>query len=1233
MNDSPELLEFYRTLDLEPGASLEEVEQARETLAKTWDPNRFGKDPQQRRRAEKKLRQINRAYERLSSELKEGDDAVAVETLETEAPVEPAPDTGPKRHWSANIFLRSIWIVGILFAVGYLFFDSYARFQSIADTTKITWGDYEIPQADPTSTTGYAFNQHVQVMPALGTDGYHWIMQMERMLDGREGWRVRHVDYDGPPGGRDVHWSSSLHWLTAGLAWMDHIVTHAPMAVSLERTEPWSNTFVFGILMIVLPIIAMRRFGSIPAAILAISFVATYPYYEFSFVGYLDHHGLAASSDMLMVFFLAAAGAGWLRNEALSPENLSPTELALWRWLPDRKMAKVWMIASGIAAGTGLWISTASVIPAMFGVGLGALVSTGYLARDSALGADPFLRRKIPMLMGISVILGAVAVTAVVWLKWGVIWAIIAGLPLGITLGWLAIFGLLKGTSEKAPLGKADPTLWQLWGTAVAATSIFYYLLEYAPSHFTMRLEINHPFYALAAFGAGGLLCRLSWLLNGNGRAQGDFWRNQWFWVLVDIAVLGIFSAIGLLIFYFGDKVSQQDGLKLLFVGWMLGTAGYGVWRFFALSRAQTAKPDEAYWKKQWLAILGGLLMVGVLPATVCYFGESVFVIRPGFLLNLHTDYILEFRTFFKQMSFLSPMQIAGGISFIPITALPMLLLFSAPDLQRPWKAVLVIAMLPALVLLALAFVQIRWLGISCAMWCTGIVVAAAVTTLPGSAFRWKEGFRRPIGILLIIIVLVPFPIFSIYQWRATNLSKNAPPSELDLTQVVTRDVSERIRARLGSEQGVILSGPTTTTWMMYFGGFKGIGTLYWENVEGLRTSAAIYGSTGPWEDVKKLIDKNNVTHICIFSWDAFAEEYARLGQGMRLPPADDLKAQQDQARQLQDAFVVKLLTPGHTLPNWLRLIPYHLPEHPWLRYAYVILLEVVPEMTDQEAMLRHAQWAMATGNQNGYVLATSELGQLLQQNPNYYPALIQNALRLQVMGKPEEFQQAAKIVFDQLSQASTLVLEDRVELAVLLLNSGHTAEAVQQAAAALAMPTTDEKALRHILPERLGSIMQLAVNAPAGSYPAKTFDLGLSLLPSVGRAQVLSDEAVVAAETNPAQAVIYYHDALKASPDFYPAMSGLTMLLATSKDASVRNGAAAIDMGTKAAQAAHVQDAQNMELLAYANAEAGKWDDALFYANMATSFMQNNGKQTDDVAKWAEKVKLFQNHQAFHTM
>jgi hypothetical protein len=59
------LEECYRLLDLDPGATDEEVKSAWRDLTKVWHPDRFGHDRDVQRRAEEKLKAINEAYERI----------------------------------------------------------------------------------------------------------------------------------------------------------------------------------------------------------------------------------------------------------------------------------------------------------------------------------------------------------------------------------------------------------------------------------------------------------------------------------------------------------------------------------------------------------------------------------------------------------------------------------------------------------------------------------------------------------------------------------------------------------------------------------------------------------------------------------------------------------------------------------------------------------------------------------------------------------------------------------------------------------------------------------------------------------------------------------------------------------------------------------------------------------------------------------------------------------------
>ena len=74
------------------------------------------------------------------------------------------------------------------------------------------------------------------------------------------------------------------------------------------------------------------------------------------------------------------------------------------------------------------------------------------------------------------------------------------------TLGALLLWGLFARPGP-SPARKAeaprllDPGLWRTWAVSGALVSLAAYLLEYAPSHMGLRLEVNHPLHALCWWG------------------------------------------------------------------------------------------------------------------------------------------------------------------------------------------------------------------------------------------------------------------------------------------------------------------------------------------------------------------------------------------------------------------------------------------------------------------------------------------------------------------------------------------------------------------------------------------------------------------------------------------------------------------------------------------------------------------------------------------------------------
>lgn len=58
---------YFRVLEIEPGASKDDIKQAYKDLAKVWHPDRFSDDLRLQQKAEEKLKQINAAYHFLKS--------------------------------------------------------------------------------------------------------------------------------------------------------------------------------------------------------------------------------------------------------------------------------------------------------------------------------------------------------------------------------------------------------------------------------------------------------------------------------------------------------------------------------------------------------------------------------------------------------------------------------------------------------------------------------------------------------------------------------------------------------------------------------------------------------------------------------------------------------------------------------------------------------------------------------------------------------------------------------------------------------------------------------------------------------------------------------------------------------------------------------------------------------------------------------------------------------------
>ncbi len=453
-------------------------------------------------------------------------------------------------------------------------------------------------------------------------------------------------------------------------------------------------------------------------------------------------------------------------------------------------------------------------------------------------------------------------------------------------------------------------------------------------------------------------------------------------------------------------------------------------------------------------------LAVALPPVLMVLAPARTFVVADKFLWTLHVDYISEFAPLSDRLHGWESLLVQ--INLLPLLGLGALWLLWRGNLAPVHRARLALSLPPAVLVSLLAGSQQRWLHLACALWLAVLVVVVMATT-GSTSFIWSRP-RRMLAALFLAAVLLPYPV------RAGRDAVGGPTglSAENIRQFAVRDLAFWLRRRTGGDPVVVLSGPTATTELVYHGGLQGVGTLYWENLAGLRALVDIYGATDPARALA-LLRARGVTHLVLLPWGNFAPESARLARGLRATAAVPA-----------GAFALELLASGHGLPDWVRPLPYRLPESDQFKNQFALVLELVPAQTAADAAIRRAQFLGAMGDPTA---ARELVRQVLAENPRHLPGLVLLA-QLQRAARDRPAHTATiQRVLPLLAAAPALEADDRVALA-LELAAGNSLDAAR-AQVALGWATFQEREVRRLSPELLAIWLRLtrdfSVTAPAG--------------------------------------------------------------------------------------------------------------------------------------------------------
>jgi hypothetical protein len=365
--------------------------------------------------------------------------------------------------------------------------------------------------------------------------------------------------------------------------------------------------------------------------------------------------------------------------------------------------------------------------------------------------------------------------------------------------------------------------------------------------------------------------------------------------------------------------------------------------RLFTGDRFTSGSPGDLF----RLAL--SLVLVILPPAMAISRPDLFFFVSDKFLLALHKEYINEFQPLWVILfSDENPL-----FNLLTTFVWPIVVLLGVPLLlwregfSAVWRGLAGFVFCPLAIMQALAFSQVRWQGMATGLWMIEVLIllAAIFHHRPTDSLpRWRLAFLASLGILALI-------------WHPQGVFRNALGASVSQDQlpkncaptVLLCDVAHRLLQSSPERVPVVLAGPNSSTDLSYYGHIRTLGTLYWENVQGLKRAARIFAAPNAKEALR-LIQQAGVTHILVATWDDFGMDYVKLleqsGEISEAPP---------------EPFVKSLLD-GAEPPDWIRPLYYPVPAAFGLDGAEVRIFAVMPDQSPLEALIHRGIYKLDSG-------------------------------------------------------------------------------------------------------------------------------------------------------------------------------------------------------------------------------------------------------------------------------
>ncbi|MEN9637951.1 MAG: hypothetical protein RL077_6355 [Verrucomicrobiota bacterium] len=466
----------------------------------------------------------------------------------------------------------------------------------------------------------------------------------------------------------------------------------------------------------------------------------------------------------------------------------------------------------------------------------------------------------------------------------------------------------------------------------------------------------------IAVVGVAGLITILSRRTPPAGAGEqfdAETWRT---W--------GRVGALGSTVCYFLEYFPAHLGMRLEANHPLYSLAWLGGSELLAQAGERWHGPKAARWDRPGrLVWAAGLVMLPVL--VIGIWKSRVFVVADPFLARLHADYIQEFQPVWK--TFLSMDARAIRLIFLNdfLPALIGLGLLAAG--RRRLTAGMFSAAIIAATLLGLGCLQARWLlNASAAQ--IPLVVLMIVAVAAWIPKRWRSLAAGG----LIAAIFLPALVLRI-QGSASDIEARRIAAK-DVMGMLFRDMAATLRNSQPQGPITVLASPNVSTGVGYYGNFQTLGTLYWENNDGLKAAGAILSAKTD-DEAAGLIQKYGVTHLAMVLEENFIAQYYTL-----LHPGAT-------AAEVQKCFGHQVLL-EKLIPRWLQILPYQVPEDLKMLNQQVMLFKVNFKQNEMEAFY-HIAMTQIAGKE--VIAAEKTLDRIIATAPhNHQPWLRKAEIRLE---------------------------------------------------------------------------------------------------------------------------------------------------------------------------------------------------------------------------------------------